>query len=803
MTYIHRAMNFPKKYVIILAIISGFFILGVMRFNDLSIYTDSTRYVIWGNSFAHGQGLIDNTQPETESYIVNAPFFAVILSPVFLFFPFSVLAAKIGTLTLASFAVFLFFIWSRKHLGKNAALFLSFLFAFNPFTLVLSTEVLSETSFLVLIFIILILTDRFSENPPNSLQKSLFLLLIAVLPLVREIGFALAVALILTLLLSKKIKESFAVFVAAALPYFIWTRYNTAQMPITSQSNNIQYAFEHFVTPPDASFIAELVQRLIINGSKHLSELGGMIAYAFPGTLIAGPGNFSRIVLSAVVNGKFYIIPIFSILFAFGIFSDLRKGLMRLLFLFVYLCIVFLYPVLDVRFLFPIFPFALFYVFLGLREVFRRTHISIQWTRRLSAAGFLLLALPNLICIAEIIRTNQQYLRAPSAFKATNSFSATVSFFSTPWSLLGKWFEEYIPEGSIVASPYKDIAPFAPKCKFLEINRAVPLPMFESLLRDEGANYVLTSTIFGNIPEYFTAMTESGRFQYELLTTIGSLRVYAIHNRLTERGLRSNGVIDSLASINAAALFVQARHLMRSERYTEALEVFAKLEQQYPNQPEICYQKLILHALMTDRPSANADLQRIYTLSANTYISPSNVFLHAAQMISNARIRSNPGIKADELYAAGKILWELGCNLQAYHLLQEAVQADSGSFTGLLWAWHFGNQLHAPESKGYLKRLDAIDATNPVVRAFHTVASLQDSLARTSDPDTRSRIFDEISSAYDGIELITEAFDAAEQAIGESPKNAQFWRYLAALYIKHNNQRGNEKALQKALHLDR
>ncbi|MFZ1978641.1 MAG: hypothetical protein WAV76_11860, partial [Bacteroidota bacterium] len=71
------------------------------------------------------------------------------------------------------------------------------------------------------------------------------------------------------------------------------------------------------------------------------------------------------------------------------------------------------------------------------------------------------------------------------------------------------------------------------------------------------------------------------------------------------------------------------------------------------------------------------------------------------------------------------------------------------------------------------------------------------------DPDTRSRIFDEISSAYDGIELITEAFDAAEQAIGESPKNAQFWRYLAALYIKHNNQRGNEKALQKALHLDR
>ena len=326
--------------------------------------------------------------------------------------------------------------------------------------------------------------------------------------------------------------------------------------------------------------------------------------------------------------------------------------------------------------------------------------------------------------------------------------------------------------------------------------------MYESLLREEDANYLLTSVIFGNIPEYFTAITESGRFQFELLTTIGSLRVYAIHNRLTEYGIRSKAEIDSSASGDAAALFAQGRRFLRSEQYPEALEVFAKLNQQYPNQPDIYYQKLILHALMTDRTSATADLQHLYTLSANTYISPSNAFLRTVQVINDARTRSNPGVKADELYTAGKMLWDLGCNLQAYHLLQEAVRADSGLFAGLLWAWHFGNQLHAPESKGYLKRLDALDATNPVVQTFHTVTLLQDSLARITDPDKRGKIFDDISSAYEGIELSTEAFDAAEQAVGESPKNAKFWRYLAALYNKHNNQRGKEKALQKALYLD-
>jgi tetratricopeptide (TPR) repeat protein len=400
-----------------------------------------------------------------------------------------------------------------------------------------------------------------------------------------------------------------------------------------------------------------------------------------------------------------------------------------------------------------------------------------------------------MVCIAEIIRTNQHYRLTPASFEVSNSSSVSVSFFSTPWSLMGTWFEEHIPEGSVVATPYKDIAPFAPKSKFLEINRAVPLPMFESLLRKEGANYLLTSNIFGNIPEYYTAITESGRFRFELLTTIGSLRVFAIHNRLTEPGFRSAPEIDSSASGTAADFFVQARRMLRSERYPEALKIFSKLEQQYPYQPEIQYQKLIIHALTADRASATADLQRIYTLAANTYISSSNVYLRAAQILYDAGTRSDAGTKAEDLYNAGKMLWDLGCNIQAYRFLQKAVQLDSLSFNCLLWAWHFGNQLQAPESKEYLKRLDALDAANPVVRTFHIISSLQDSITRSTDPNTRGKSFDDISSAYDGIELPMEAFDAAERAIGESPQNGQFRRYLDSLCEKHKYRLRNEKAL--------
>ncbi len=83
----------------------------------------------------------------------------------------------------------------------------------------------------------------------------------------------------------------------------------------------------------------------------------------------------------------------------------------------------------------------------------------------------------------------------------------------------------------------------------------------------------------------------------------------------------------------------------------------------------------------------------------------------------------------------------------------------------------------------------------PSSRLSTIISLLQDSLTRSTDPNTRGKFFEEISSAYDGIELPMEAFDAAERAIGESPQNGQFRRYLDSLCYKHNNRLRSEKAL--------
>ena len=70
------------RWIILLSLV--FLALGVLRLNDLSLYTDSTRYVIWGTSFAHARGFVDKTQPDPERYVVNAPLYSVLIAPVLL-----------------------------------------------------------------------------------------------------------------------------------------------------------------------------------------------------------------------------------------------------------------------------------------------------------------------------------------------------------------------------------------------------------------------------------------------------------------------------------------------------------------------------------------------------------------------------------------------------------------------------------------------------------------------------------------------------------------------------------------------
>ncbi|MEK6756968.1 MAG: hypothetical protein AABZ02_12515, partial [Bacteroidota bacterium] len=114
-----RSIATEHRWLIVLCLL--FFLFGIFRLNDLSLYTDSTRYVIWGTSFAQLNGLVDNTQPEPERYVVNAPLYSVLLSPALVVFPFSLTAAKVWTLLWGVAFLVAFYAFLARLLGKTLA----------------------------------------------------------------------------------------------------------------------------------------------------------------------------------------------------------------------------------------------------------------------------------------------------------------------------------------------------------------------------------------------------------------------------------------------------------------------------------------------------------------------------------------------------------------------------------------------------------------------------------------------------------------------------------------------------------
>ena len=88
-----------KEHAILILLCCLFLAAGFLRLNDLSLYTpDSSRYLIWGNSLAHGHGYLDDTQPDADRVVIHAPLYALLIAPVEFIFPLSLTAVKIWTL---------------------------------------------------------------------------------------------------------------------------------------------------------------------------------------------------------------------------------------------------------------------------------------------------------------------------------------------------------------------------------------------------------------------------------------------------------------------------------------------------------------------------------------------------------------------------------------------------------------------------------------------------------------------------------------------------------------------------------
>ncbi|MEK6756740.1 MAG: hypothetical protein AABZ02_11365, partial [Bacteroidota bacterium] len=437
--------------------------------------------------------------------------------------PFSLTAAKVWTLLWGVAFVVAFYAFLIRLLGKTLAAIGLIPLVFNPLLVLISTEVLTEASFLTLTFISLAMLEVV-ENPQNSWKRP-FLILLAILStivLLREVAIALVAVVVLYFLVRKDLERAVLIIVGVLVFFGAWLFRNLVLVgtPPASQATNLSFLFEHFVTSPAAPIAQEFALRVANNARGYALHAGGMLFYPIPEVLMVEPSGIFRAYYKVLIVAK-YVVPVLLLpLLLLGIWRDLKEhvtSFVRIAFIVIYLGIILIYPIHDVRFLLPLLPFFIFYVLLAFRWL-RRT----WFTAARSLPGVVAVALccvvavPNGICLYEIFQTNFQYTSDPVKFNEhLRQVGLVKNMFSKPWKLMGTQIEEKTPQNVVIASALKEISIFIGERKLLELNNGVPVTTFNHYLRDFAVDYLLSTSSWDDFWSYEFQMAESRRFWFE------------------------------------------------------------------------------------------------------------------------------------------------------------------------------------------------------------------------------------------------------------------------------------------------
>ncbi len=792
-----------------------FVVAGMLRLNRVSLYTpDSSNYLIWGNSIAHGKGFIDDTPPEINRFVVNAPLYAVLIAPVERFFPLSIPAVKFWTICWGALAVFLLYRYLLHYFSRGAALAGAACFAFNPAMVLFSTEMLSEAPFIVFLLAILLLLERVqpSEDAPRRPWAALLLIvLLATVGLLREAGVAIVAAGALYLYSVRMFKRAIIVVVLTALVLGAW--YYRNQVWVASiqgpQKGNLFLVSQHFVTGPEASIWAELAARMAQSLKVYGSHLADMVIY--PGysgqlsDLIVEPPLLFR-ALQSIVASLGGGISVLALLFMLaGVVADLRvspTAWLRGIFGMLFLAIVLAYPIHDIRFLLPLSPLFIFYLMRGAQWASRRVRLGAEPRGRLLLAVCCaaLIVIPNGFALAELLRSNQQFVRAPDALRRNSRLIS--SLYTCDWDAIHGWILQHTGPSTVFASPMKELAVIADGRKVVELDPGTPLSGFESAIRDFQVEYIL-AVVQGDLNVYEFPMGQTRRFWFEPVCDGGNLHLLRVHPRNLESVVqeRAFSPIDTITSIR---LMRAGRQALLSGSYARAESVLSDAYRRFPRHPSIVYETMTAALFSGDTVRARELYRALMALPQTmSYTGLARMQFDAMKFIVTSRNSKMMEERAVTRYKAASLYWKLGYYRRAAEVMDTLLRTNSAYFFGLLWGMHFHLQNgDTAVALKYLDRVGEIDSTNVIARSFVEIFRLGDSLHQVRSDSACASIHLSLARLYLLIDLREEAVDEGERALACSSDYPGIQLFLGQVYERKGALRAAERFFRKALFAD-
>ncbi len=431
---------------------------------------DNIRYLILAQSLITGQGYRDIHFPSSPPHTTYPPGFPLLLGPFLLLFGENYPLLNTLPLFFAIFALLIFHqILKNSKNSELATIYPLILLTSSPIFLQYSHTLLSEMPFIFFSLLAFYLFQRYEKKSSFSFLLFSFLALTFSL-FIRTAGIGIFPAFFFYLLLKKRYKELFLIlfiFLLFFLPYLF------RNSRVGGPGYLELFTYKNPYHPEEGR----------ISLSDYLGRVGENFYlytfFVFPQMLF--PYNLP--------SPLFFLIGLTSLIFFFfGFYHSLKRGdLLFLLYLLFSLFILYSWPPVWTgdRFLLPLFPFLLYYLFLGLKILFKRSPSLITLLFGLILLGYLV---KDINTIQENLSVNLAHLRGD---KYAGYPLDWIRYFQAC-----EWLKENTEEEAIIASRKPEFVYFLTKRKsFLYKFSNEPKDILLDL-KEKGATHLLFDQFF-------------------------------------------------------------------------------------------------------------------------------------------------------------------------------------------------------------------------------------------------------------------------------------------------------------------
>ena len=793
-----------KKHLLAWILIAAFGVTGLLTLNNTMYHTpDSANYLGWARSLASFKGYKLTYGPEPIRYVVNAQLYPLLLVPVAWLFPLNVIAAKVFTLGLGLLLLILFYKHVKARTGVQAAIMGVVLLVVNPQILLFSTQVLSDVPFAACMILVFMVVRRMVDHDSPAWTLWSLLALLSAGVLLRDIGFALLLAVAVFLALRKDYARAGFVLLAPMLVYLLWYMRNEVFIANVEfpELRNTKLFFSHVLTGEGQSLLVEFGTRILNNFGTYALPFGGLLLIPQYVGWVFGVVNYNDSLLAAIQSRidalELPIVLLTLLVVGFGLYrlwTAESGGRLTIIFLVFYGAIILTYPTTDDRYLFPVLVIMAECAALSLKrllEWIRTRSPGHQPTLTIALAGCIaLLLVPNIGWMRNFISTAIEYRDSPKRLYAGIKDQARYPIEYTRWlPQAGSWISAKSIPSTVVISRYKEVGIWLDGRKVLTVGPLVSPEEFEASVRDYRGTYVVASMMEHQLHDFEFQMAVSRRFWFEPVYRAGDVEVLQVHRRDDSRGLREDSQSDS---IDAGG--VLRRHFLRGVRsigsgnYVEARSTFQQLRNVEGFEAPATFYEGVASEFSGQLNDANELFRQLGLLpQAGSLLSQARAHQDIIRFLDTASTTGSMTDRASLYHTVSLTYWLWGFRQQAEATVKKCMEADSTYFVGPVFAALYALQRGDVTSASmFVARAGQLRPQDPLVGSLKEITTLAAALDRTTTPEEKASLRVNIGRGFMSIGLSDFAAEEFIRAMDLDSTNAEALEQLSDIYIlKH------------------